>query len=229
MRQELFRQIESYMLTCLGDSAHDAEHIYRVLYNALAIAKTEAGVDYDILITACLLHDIGRPEQSKDPTVCHAAAGAVKAEKFLLGLGMSQDFTADVCHCIKAHRFSKRQPPQTLEAKILFDADKLDVTGALGVARTLQYQGKHDTPLYRIKNGLIDIREDDTDRSFFQEYTRKLSKLYDVFFTEEGYRLAKDKQEAAEHFRQALYREIWDGYEAGHDALQKLLDGSTGS
>jgi len=224
MKQELFRKIESFMGSCLGDSAHDAEHIYRVLYNAIAIAKTESFVDYDILITACLLHDIGRPEQASDPSVCHAIAGAKKAELFLQELGMEQQFIDDVCHCIRAHRFSKRQPPQSLEAKILFDADKLDVTGALGIARTLQYQGKHDTPLYRMKDGQIVTDDADDDRSFFQEYSRKLSKLYDVFFTEKGRRLAAEKQEAAESFQRALYWEIWGGYEDGQTALQSLLE-----
>ena len=55
------------MLASTSDSAHDREHIYRVLYNALAIARTEENVDYDILIAACLLHDVGRPEQFADP------------------------------------------------------------------------------------------------------------------------------------------------------------------
>lgn len=224
MNKAFFAKIEAYMQTCLGDSAHDAQHIYRVLYNALAIAKTETGVDYDVLITACLLHDIGRPEQFKDPSVCHAAAGAEKADIFLRNLGMEEDFTKAVCHCIRTHRFSKRQPPESPEAKILFDADKLDVTGALGIARTLQYQGKHDTPLYRIKGGEIVVSEDDTDRSFFQEYARKLEKLYDGFFTAEGRRLAAGKQKAAESFREALYREIQEGFSEGQTALHRLLD-----
>ena len=73
MTGETFRLLETYMQTCMQDSAHDREHIYRVLSNALEIAKTEPEVDYDILIAACLLHDIGRPEQFADPSLCHAA------------------------------------------------------------------------------------------------------------------------------------------------------------
>lgn len=46
------------------------------------------------------------------------------------------------------HRFRKNRPPESPEAKILFDADKLDVTGAMGVARTLVYQGTMAQPLY---------------------------------------------------------------------------------
>ena len=64
MTRETYTLLENFMLQNAGDSAHDREHIYRVLYNALAIARTEENVDYDILIAACLLHDVGRPEQT---------------------------------------------------------------------------------------------------------------------------------------------------------------------
>ena len=63
MQRATFELIERFMLSCMDDSAHDAEHIYRVLSNALGIAREETGVNYDILIAACLLHDIGRPDQ----------------------------------------------------------------------------------------------------------------------------------------------------------------------
>lgn len=224
MTNNLYKTIEQYMLSCAGDSAHDAEHIYRVLYNSLAIAKTETTVDYDILITACLLHDIGRPDQFANPKLCHAQVGADKAKVFLENLGMSPAFIESVCHCIRTHRFSNRLQPETLEAKILFDADKLDVTGALGIARTLEYQGKHDYPLYTVIDGHISDGADDTAPSFFQEYKRKLEKLYDGFYTREGKRLAVSKQTAAETFYHALYQEITQGYHAGRETLSSLLE-----
>lgn len=208
MTETQFQTIETYMLQCLGDSAHDAEHIYRVLQNAKAIAKTERDVNEDILITACLLHDIGRPEQFADPALCHAQVGAEKARAFLTGLGLETAFIEAVCHCIRTHRFSNRATPQTIEAKILFDADKLDVTGPLGIARTLQYQGKHDYPLYtRLSDGSI-ANTEDAEKSFFQEYHRKLKKLYDGFLTEEGKRLAEAYRTAAEAFVDALFRQV---------------------
>ena len=74
MTQETYKVIEAYMLRSMDDSAHDSEHIYRVLYNALEIAKAEDAVNFDILIAACLLHDIGRKEQIADPNFegyCH--------------------------------------------------------------------------------------------------------------------------------------------------------------
>ena len=63
MTKETFEKITNYMRSCMTDSAHDPQHIYRVLYSALQIAQTEEAVDYDVLIAACLLHDIGRKGQ----------------------------------------------------------------------------------------------------------------------------------------------------------------------
>ena len=83
MTREAYQLLEAHMLSCMGDSAHDKEHIYRVLYSALDIAQGEAGVDYDVLIAACLLHDIARGEQFAAPAVCHARRGAERARTFL--------------------------------------------------------------------------------------------------------------------------------------------------
>ena len=84
MTREIYNAIERHMLGTMDDSAHDCQHVYRVLYNALEIAKEESEVDYDILIAACLLHDIGRPDQVANPSLCHAEVGSEKAYRFLL-------------------------------------------------------------------------------------------------------------------------------------------------
>lgn len=142
--------LENYMLSCMDDSAHDKDHIYRVLYHAMEIAKTLQDVDYDVLIAACLLHDIGRKEQFENPALCHASVGSEKAFAFLTAHGFEPEYAARVRHCIKAHRYRKNNLPESLEAKILFDADKLDVTGAMGIARTLIYKGIVSEPLYSL-------------------------------------------------------------------------------
>ena len=223
MTKEIYQRMENYMLACMDDSAHDREHVYRVLYNALEIAKGEA-VDYDVLIAACLLHDIGRVDQIKDPTLCHAEVGSEKAYRFLLEMGMAEDFAARVRHCIITHRFRKNLQPQTLEAKILFDADKLDVTGAIGIARTLMYRGTLTEPLYRkLPDGTISDGTEDIGHSFFREYKFKLEKLYDRFYTRKGAELAKQRQAIARAYYESLYREVMEGYTGGQTALQNLM------
>jgi uncharacterized protein len=207
----------------MDDSAHDSEHVYRVLYNALEIAKGE-DVDYDILIAACLLHDIGRIDQVKDPTLCHAEVGSEKAYRFLLDMGMTEDFAGQVRHCIITHRFRKNLQPQTIEAKILFDADKLDVTGAIGIARTLMYRGTLTEPLYRhLPDGTISDGSDDIGHSFFREYKFKLEQLYDRFLTKRGAELAASRQRIAKDYYESLYAEVNDGYIAGKEALADIL------
>lgn len=79
MTQQEYQTIESYMLTCMQGSAHDRAHVYRVLYTAMDIAATLDRVDTDVLIAACLLHDIGRKEQMDNPALCHAQVGGEKA------------------------------------------------------------------------------------------------------------------------------------------------------
>ncbi len=99
MTKETFELLEGYMLSCMEDSAHDKQHIYRVLYNALEIAAAEPQTDYDILIAACLLHDIGRKEQFENPALCHAQVGAKKAYDFLIANGFGEGFAGAVSHC----------------------------------------------------------------------------------------------------------------------------------
>lgn len=224
MKKEVYKQIEDYMLSSVEDSAHDREHIYRVLFNALQIAQKEADVDYDVLITACLLHDIGRKEQFADPTLCHAMVGGEKAYGFLMDNGFSEAFSQKVKHCIQTHRFRRSMEPESLEARILFDADKLDVTGALGIARTLMYQGDRAEPLYRVRaDGKISDGAQDTEPSFFREYKFKLENLYDKFYTEKGTQLAQQRREIAAAFYENLYREVNAGYLSGREMLQERI------
>ena len=226
MNNKTYSAIENYMLSCMKDSAHDKEHIYRVLYNALEIAKSESGVDYDILITACLLHDIGRDEQFRDPSVCHAQAGGEIAFKFLTEYGFDADFSEKVRHCIRTHRYRKSEPPQSIEAKILFDADKLDVAGAIGTARTLIYRGTVGEPVYSLlPDGTVSDGENDTEPSFFREYKFKLEKLYDKFYTRKGRELAEGRKNHAVQFYEDLLGEVRESYKNGKALLSEIVDG----
>ncbi len=92
MTGEAYTLLENYMKECMQDSAHDQEHIYRVLYMALEIGESERDVDFDVLIAACLLHDIGRKEQFENPNLCHAHTGAEKAFAFLKNTALQQIF-----------------------------------------------------------------------------------------------------------------------------------------
>lgn len=221
--------IESYMTECMNDSAHDREHVYRVLYGAMDIAKSESGVDFDILTAACLLHDIGRAEQFADPKLCHAEVGSEKAYRFLLKLGWSEGRAKRVRDCVKTHRFRSDCPPESIEAKILFDSDKLDVAGAIGIARTLFYRGQVGDPLYRLNpDGTVSDGKSDTEPSFFREYKFKLENLYDKFFTKRGKELAEGRRMAAVDFYNSLLSEVRSEYETGKKFLERVIENDNG-
>lgn len=219
-----YSEIEKYMLTCMQDSAHDREHIYRVLYTALDIAQHEENVDNDILITACLLHDIGRKEQFEDPKLCHAEIGSKKAYDFLLAHGWSEERAAHVRDCIFTHRFRSENPPKTIEAKILFDSDKIDVAGAIGIARSLVYRGKVSEPLYTLNSdGTVNDGSNTPEPSFFREYQFKLKNIYGRFFTKRGEEIARQRRKAAEDFYGALLSEVCVAYNSGKERLGEIL------
>ncbi len=210
----------------MKDRAHDKEHIYRVLYTALDIVGAEQGADKDVLICACLLHDIGRREQFEDPRLDHAVVGAEKARRFLMEHGFGEAAARRTAACIRTHRFRAEQPPESLEAKILFDADKLEAAGALGAARTLLYLGRTGQPLYSLTpQGRVADGAGDEPPSFFHEYRYKLEGLYGRFFTRRGAQPAHLRRAAAADFYRALLAEASLPYERGPGLLRAELDG----
>lgn len=212
------------MLSCMDNNAHDKEHIYRVLYTALDIAKSEENIDYDILIAACLLHDIGRKEQFENPKLCHAEVGAKKAYVFLKENGFDEEFAKAVSECINSHRFRGNNAPQSIEAKILFDSDKIDVCGTLGIARTLYYNASLGEPLYNLdENRMVLNGEDDKGVSFFQEYKFKLEKIYSRLYTARGKDIAESRRKSAVDFYENMLGEVKSSYENGQAYLSDIV------
>lgn len=227
MTRETYRLIENYMLDHMdaNDTAHGSEHVYRVLYAALDIAAHEENVNTDVLICACLLHDVGRAAQAQDPSVCHAATGAEMAKDFLLSLGFEDSFADHVAACIRAHRYRKDVSCDSIEARILFDSDKLDVSGALGIARTLHYGAQFGEPIYaRDPDGeILDGAEKTGVHSFLHEYHFKLKKVYHSFHTARAAEIAAGRKKTAEAFYEAILSESRDMDTRGKTQLQKLI------
>lgn len=220
LNKETYLSIESYMLACMQDSAHDCEHIYRVLYTALDIAQSESSVRNDILIAACLLHDIGRDKQYVNPAVCHAQAGGEMAFAWLTGNGWTTTDATDVQNCISTHCFRSDRLPESIEAKILFDADKLDACGLLGISRTLLYQGQVGEPLYRFDaDGNICTNCMADSASFFEEYNFKLKRVYGSFYTVRAKQLALHHEKAAAMFYAQLFKQVTENRKQGLSLL----------
>ncbi|HEX2954431.1 MAG TPA: HD domain-containing protein [Bacillota bacterium] len=141
------RTIVEHELSC---SAHNLDHIDRVLHLCEYLSKGEADIDTDILTAAALLHDIARVKEDTDPTgqTDHAVLGAEMAKAILTQLHVPDEKIASIAHCIQTHRYRTANPPLTKEAKILFDADKLDVLGAIGIARSYAITGEYGEAFY---------------------------------------------------------------------------------
>lgn len=123
------------------DPVHDFDHALRVMQLAERLARRE-GADLAVVRAAALLHDVVR--EAPD----HARASAAFAREWLAAQGASPDFIEAVVHAIEAHRFREPRPARTLEARVLFDADKLDALGIIGLARLFAFSGAHRRPLW---------------------------------------------------------------------------------
>ena len=194
-----------------ADSVHDFDHILRVVVLAERIGKLE-GADLDIIRAASLLHDVGRAE-SQEGGLNHAVVAAERAGQLLLGWGASQIWVSAVQHAIAAHRFRALPDPQTLEAKVVFDADKLDAIGAIGIARAFAYGGAHQQRLWVPVNSVDlenwELNGDDPDsHSPVHEFVVKLSRIKDRLTTPSGREIAEERHAYMQAFYQRLDAEV---------------------
>lgn len=195
------------------DPVHDFGHIQRVYWMAERIGQAE-GADMEIIRAAALLHDVAEaaPGGSGIERANHHLSSADFAGKILTGEGWPQDRIEQVRHCIRAHRFrGKEEAPQTLEAKVIFDADKLDVLGAVGAARTIAYavldrQPVYCTPSAQFKEtGRVIPGE---QHSSYHEYLFKLSRVKERMFTGTGRQIAAERHEFLVLFYERLAGEM---------------------
>ena len=190
-----------------GDGSHDVTHLARVWANARRIAAQEGG-EAELLAAAVLLHDCVAVEKSSPLRAQASRLAAERARAILAGLGWDASRIAAVAHAIEAHSFSAGIAPQTLEARILQDADRLEAIGAIGIARCFYTAGRMGAALYAAHDPRADHRTLD-DRSFAIDHFRtKLLTLQDGFQTATGARLARERTQFVADFLAAFEAEI---------------------
>ena len=190
---------------------HGPDHTERVLRNALAIGR-EMDARLDILTAAALLHDIGRSAESRSKGgVCHAEIGAELAGPLLRGLGFSAEDAEAVCHCIRAHRFRGRTQPESLEAKILFDADKLDSIGAVGIGRAFLFAGQIGSRLHNAELDHETTAAYSGEDTAYREFQVKMSRVRGQMLTPPGRAAAERRHQFMETFFAELNLEIYGG------------------
>ena len=191
------------------DPIHGFDHVLRVLALAERIALAE-GADLPIVRAAALLHDIGR-ESAQATGQDHAQIAAEQAQTILAHAPPDQ--VQAVVQAIRAHRFRAGPPPASLEGRVLFDADKLDAIGAIGIARVFAYSGREgrrlwapvaDDYLTRWQKGQIAPGE----HTAVHEFVVKLARLQDRLYTPTGRRIAAERHTFMTQFFQRLADEV---------------------
>ena len=180
--------------------SHHWDHTLRVCRLCNHIGAAE-GVEMDVLLTAAYLHDIARGFQDDaNGAVCHAEKGARLAAPIVAKLPFSAEQRDNVLHCIRSHRFRSSHKPKTPEAMVLFDADKLDAIGAVGVARAFLFAGEIGARLHSEIANIEATPMYSADDTGYREYKVKLCKIKDRILTREGRKLAVRRHAVMEEF-----------------------------
>lgn len=180
--------------------SHDWEHTLRVYSLCERIGPAEKA-DMDVLRVAAYLHDIGRADQdSTNGAVCHAEKGAEMAWPIVKELPLAENQRTNIIHCIRAHRFRGKNRPETTEAKVLFDADKLDAIGAVGVARAFLFAGEVGARLHNSDLKVEESKPYSKEDTGFREFKVKLCRIRERILTGEGRKLADERHAFMEEF-----------------------------
>jgi uncharacterized protein len=189
------------------DGAHDAAHLQRVWKNASAIQQIEGG-DAEILVAAVLLHDCVAVEKDSPQRALASWLAAEKASRLLAKRGWPEKRIAAVTHAIESHSYSGGIKPESLEAKILQDADRLDSIGFVGVARCFYTAGRMGSALYEAADAMGEKRALDDKRFALDHFYTKLLKLAGSFQTPTGARLAQERDTRLRQFLENFKAEI---------------------
>ncbi len=175
-----------------------------------------------VLRTAVLLHDIARLKEFNDNTgtVDHASVGAEMAERILRMLDYSETEITKIKHCIIVHRYRRERKAETVEARILFDADKLDSVGAVGIARVYMMAGQYGQRVYsnvsvkeylhdnttggQAEGGIINISKHAPNL----EFELKFKQIHRRLYTQKAKKIARKRLRFMESFFERLKSEI---------------------
>jgi uncharacterized protein len=199
------------------DLAHGWEHVYRVYHLALRIAEQEHANSF-IVGMAALLHDLGRT--TRDPKRTHAERSAILATELLAPYALPLDTEQAILHAILAHNYRRGITPETLEARVLYDADRLDSLGASGVIRwamTVKSKQWSEWKTYHPEDPFAAQRVPDEQHYLLDRFFTKLLKLPEVMTTATGRVMAQHRVAFLRLFLQELQQELVEG---GYDLAE---------
>lgn len=195
------------------DASHDIHHFRRVTNNAFNIASyyPEEMIDRSVLLAAAYFHDV--VNLPKDHPHRHMASkySAEKAADVLMDLGFDKTKIPHVQHAILTHSFSANIQPETLEAKVLQDADRIDGFGTVGVLRALYVSGRLNRSLFDEKDPLAKDRPLDDQKYSLDHFETKILVMPKFLKTEAGKSIAEPRVEIVRKFRNLIAQEILSG------------------
>ncbi|PKN29937.1 MAG: phosphohydrolase [Deltaproteobacteria bacterium HGW-Deltaproteobacteria-21] len=206
----MIERVRKFALQSLAEapSSHDWDHTLRVFTLCMHIGPME-GADPFVLQIASYLHDVGRPFQdSSKGLICHAERGAAIASELLGDFPLGPETRSNIIHCIRSHRFRGNSRPETLEAKVLFDADKLDSIGAVGIGRAFLFAGEVGARLHNPEITIEETRPYTREDTGYREFKLKLCRVKDRMLTSEGRRMAEERHAFMESFFERFLQEV---------------------
>jgi uncharacterized protein len=190
-----------------NDPAHDFDHVMRVYNNAQKIVKKEKA-NQKLVLSAVLLHDIVSYPKSSKRSKLSSVDSAKKSKIILKKYGFTTKEIIIVSDAIVDHSFSQYKVPETLEGKILQDADRLDALGAIGIARVFATSGSLNRPFYNIDDPFCNKRNPDDNLWAVDHFFTKLLKLESMMNTKSGKNEAKKRTKVLKEFLKQLKDEV---------------------
>src|SRR5256714_8337436 len=190
-----------------SDTSHDEGHVRRVVANAKKLAEAE-GADLAIVLPAAWLHDCVAIAKDSPQRSSASRLAAERAGALLSAAGYPAQHIPAIEHAIEAHSFSARVAPQTIEAKVVQDADRLEALGAVGIARTLITGGANGTPFYNFSEPFPVTRLADDRTSIIDHFFTKLLTLAETMQTAAGRAAAQQRAQFLKQFLTQLCNEI---------------------
>lgn len=189
------------------DAAHDLAHIRRVVRNAKHIAAAEEA-ELQVVVAAAWLHDCVMVEKNAPERAQASTLAAEKGVRFLREAGYPEVYLSDIAHAIAAHSFSAGIPPETLAAKVVQDADRLDALGAIGLARCFMVGERLGLPLYHPDDPFCTHRTPNDRQFILDHFYVKLLTLPNTMQTPTGRHMAQQRVRILDTFLKALADEV---------------------
>jgi uncharacterized protein len=201
-------KLEQYVSTLsFADVGHDINHIKRVVKSAKQFATAEQA-DMAVVLPAAWLHDCVAVSKDSPLRAKASKLSADQAIKILTEWHYPAKYHDDISHAIIAHSYSANVACQTLEAKVVQDADRMDALGAIGIARTFVVGAGFGNPLTFHEDPFCYHREPDDQLAILDHFYTKLLKLKDTFHTKAAKQEATKRHEFMLNFLQQLETEL---------------------